>query len=489
MKQPNWKPALILSTSLFVIGSFAYWLQYSYKPKKETAEQDLKKPLAFAADTVQIAGFRLKTASSLIEAECSSLGQKTCKVGTTGEWKVTHPEKLAGDSESIRDFLNNLSTMNASETIDLSEETQEKRSKMLEEYGLNEAKRAEPGAEFLELRLEDGKKIAAWFGSAHPFEDKVYVAASTDGRMNDKKIFLIANFYRTSVFGKTLTSFRDKTIFKFDRHTIESFDAKTPQGTVRAAKSGGLWTVNGLPADDDRIMTILIALSQAKVKEFPAVDASKGARSLIRYTLRPKGAPELSLELLSKKGPKPNDAETHYLRTPSLQQVVEVEGNLKVQLDRSLSYLRRNLLLTLVEKAFVTRLKVEGKAYPAAVEFRQDGNVWTPVPAPNRLNGQMEKWDPEKLKTLLDQMATSHSPGIVAPAPGPKQDSVTITFGDEKNASKSRYEIYLARSPGAKKGTEKAFARDLNSPRNEAYELEDGLRNLVPFRPDSWKVK
>jgi hypothetical protein len=482
MKQPNWKPALILSTSLFVLGSFAYWLQYSHKPKKETAEQDQKKPIAFAADTTQIAGFRLKTASSLIEAECSSLAQKTCKVGTTGEWRVTHPEKLAGDAESIRDFLNNLSTMAASETVDLSEETPEKRSKMLEEYGLNEAKRSDPGVEFLELRLEDGKKIAAWFGTSHPFEDKVYVAASSDGVVNEKKIYLIANFYRTSVFGKTLTSFRDKTIFQFDRHAIESFDAKTPQGTIRAEKNGGIWTVNGLPADDDRIMTILIALSQAKVKEFPPADASKGARSLIRYTLRPKGAPELSLELLSKKGLKPDDTETVFLRTSSLQQTVEVEGNLKVQLDRSLSYLRRNLLLTQVEKAFVTRIKLEGKAYPAGLEFRQDGKTWVAVPAPN---GESGKWDVEKLKTLLDQMATSHSPGIRAPAPGPKKDPMTITIGDEKNPSKSRYEIYLV--GGA--GTEKAFARDLNSPRNEAYELETGLKNLVPFQPDSWKVK
>lgn len=480
MKQPNWKPALFLSTSLFVLGSFVYWLQFSHKPKKESAEQDQKRPLAFAAETAQVAGFRLKTASSLLEGECRSLAQKNCKVGTTGEWEVTHPEKLKGDAESIRDFLNNLSSMAASEVVDLSEESPEKRARMLEDYGLSESKRATPGMEFIELRMEDGKKLTAWFGAAHPFEDKVYVAATTDGVMNEKKIFLIANFYRTSVFGKTLTSFRDKTLFTFDRHAVDGFDAKTPQGRVSAVHANGLWTVNGLPADDDRINTLLIALSQAKVKEFPAADASKGARPAVHYSLRPQGAPPVEFDLLVKKGPKSGDSETVFLRTPLLPQTVEVEGNLKVQLDRSLAYLRRNLLLTQVEKTFATHFKLESKAWPAPLEFHHDGKAWI------QKSGE-GKYDGEKLKGLLDQMASSHSPAIKAPAPVGKGASVTITVGDDKNPGKSRYEIYLAKEKSSE--PEKAWARDLSLNRNEAYELEPALKNLVPFQPDSWKVK
>jgi hypothetical protein len=478
MKQPNWKPALILSTSLFVLGSFVYWLQFSHKPKKDQADQDQKRPLSFQAESEQISGFRMKNASALIEAECRTLAQKTCKVGTTGEWEVTHPEKLKGDAESIRDFLNNLSSMSASEVVDLSEETPEKRAKILEEYGLNEASRATPGMEFLELRLESGKKVAAWFGAAHPFEDKVYVAGSVDGNVNEKRIFLIANFYRTSVFGKTLTSFRDKTLLTFDRHQVEEIDAKTPQGSFRAVKQGGAWWVNQLPADDDRITTLLIALSQAKVKEFPAASAAQGAKPVIRYSIVPKGGKPLSLELWVKRGPKASDPETVYLRSPLLPQIVEVEGNLKVQLDRSLAYLRRNLLLTQVEKTFSNRFKLEGKAWALPVEFHHDGKTWIQQTGEGRLS---EKLDGEKLKGFLDQMASSHSPGMTSPAHGSKGESVRVTVGDEKNPSKFAYEIYVAK--------DKAWARDLNSKRNEAYELESALKNLVPFKPDSWKVK
>jgi hypothetical protein len=480
MKQPNWKPALLLSTSLFVLGSFVYWLQFSHKPKKESSEQDQKRPLAFQAETAQIAGFRLKTASALIEAECRSLAQKNCKVGTTGEWEVTHPEKLKGDADSIRDFLNNLSTMAASETVDLSEETPEKRSRMLEEYGLSEGKRATPGMEFVELRMEDGRKLTAWFGAAHPFDDKVYVASSTDGGVNEKKVFLIANFYRTSVFGKTLTSFRDKTLFTFDRHALEGFEAKTPQGRVSALHANGLWTVNGLPADDDRINTLLIALSQAKVKEFPDPASIQGAKSEIRYSIRPKGAKPFDFDLLVRKGPKSGDPETVYLKSAALPRMVEVEGNLKVQLDRSAVYLRRNLLLTQVEKTFATRFKIEGKAWPVPLEFHHDGKAWI------QKSGE-GKYDGEKLKGLLDQMASSHSPGVKTPAPGPRTDAVTLTIGDEKTPAKSRYEIYLTRGKSSESG--KAWAKDLNLNRNEAWELEAALKNLVPFQPDSWKVK
>jgi hypothetical protein len=70
---------------------------------------------------------------------------------------------------------------------------------------------------------------------------------------------------------------------------------------------------------------------------------------------------------------------------------------------------------------------------------------------------------------------------MTSPAPGSKGESVRVTVGDEKNPSKFAYEIYVAK--------DKAWARDLNSKRNEAYELESALKNLVPFKPDSWKVK
>lgn len=268
MKKPDWKPALILSGTVFVLGSFTYWLQFSHKPKKERADAQTKKPLAFAAETDQIAAFRIKSAKGLIEGKCESLAKKTCKVGSTADWTITYPETLKGDGDNIRDYLNNVSGMSAAETVSLVDETEEKRNSILDEYGLSDPKRTHLNTSFVELTLENGKKVTAWFGEDHPIGDKVFVASAVDGKITTDTIFLVANFYRSNLFDKGLTHFRDKTIFGFDRMEVDSFTAKIPSGKLEGKLTNGIWEINGMAADQDRVGTLLSSIAQARAKEF-----------------------------------------------------------------------------------------------------------------------------------------------------------------------------------------------------------------------------
>jgi hypothetical protein len=474
MKHPNWKPAFFLSATVLTLGSFTYWLQFSHKPKKEREDALLKKPLSFKAESIQISGFRIKSSSGVIEGKCESLAQKTCKVGSTAEWSLLYPEKLKGDSARIRDYLNNASGMSSTETLDLSEESEEKRSKLLDEYGLSDSKRTSMNASFIELTLEDGKKVTAWFGDTHPIGDKIFVASAENGVLNAKTIFLIANFYRNSLFEKNLTYFRDKNLFNFDRANFESFEIKGTHEKLSAKRVNGLWEINGMDADHDRVETVLSSVAQAEAKDFVDETALKGTKTELTFKGRMKDGSEVSFSLHSKsEGKKEDSKKSLYLKSSSLKSPVEIEPGFQVSVDKTLNHLRRNLLILASQKVTTSQIKLEGKNFAPAAEFTFDGKSWN-----EKAGGP--KMDVAKVPSLIDQLSSVHSPEIVSPAPKAADDSVVLTLGTREKSDLYRYQLYEVKN--------KAYARDLNSKRNEAFLLDEGLKKAFPFRPESWKM-
>jgi hypothetical protein len=480
MKQPNWKIPLVLAFTLLALGSFAYWLQYSHKPKSDRAGNQLKKPLALPSEDTQIVQFRIKSASGVIEGKCTSLEQKTCKASTLGEWMITYPHTIKGDAETIKDALTNATTMQATETIDLTEETPEKRKALIDEYGLSSDKRTRIGSEFIELTLEDGKKLAAWYGEPYPVGDKVFVGATENGNLNEKTIFIIANFYKT-IFEKGLTHFRDKTILSFNRSDITDIEAQTTSGKFEAHLDKGSWLINGKHGDYDRIETALSAISQLKAKEFPDPELVKGAKSVVKYDFKSK-TNSYSLELLEKtskpikiKGHEDIPGESHlYALATGMTEPVEVEAMIKSQIDKKVADLRVGILIGEAEKATATRLKFEGKGFTTALEFEYNGKAWV-----QKDSGP--KADLSHVAATLDTMAATRATDIVSPAPKVLGDTVTVSIGDEKNPTKSHYLVYSVKN--------KNYAKDLTQAADEAYEITATEKNAFPMSSDSWKAK
>jgi hypothetical protein len=471
MRHPSWKTPFILSALLLVSGSFAYWLQYSHKPKKERSDSLLKKPIPIAEER-QIRTIRIRDAASTLTLVCSSIEAKTCQANATGTWSITEPVNLPADPDHIRDLLSNLNSMSATETVDLSEDSPEKRDQLIEEYGLSQKRREGAGSESIEVTLEDGKRYAAWFGEPHPVGDKQFVGSTEDGKLNEKTVFLIGNFYKNNVLGKTVSWYRDKKLFSFSREGIDSFVLGGSSGKVSGQKKNGLWTVNGLEGDYERIETLLSSLVQARAKEFPASGELKGLKPGLKLSWNGSTGGG-SIEILTRTA-KGSGVTSYFLKSPLLKEWVEVDGNLNVQLDRSATYLRRNLLLTQGEKIALTGVRIEGKTYPQTLQFSFDGKGWV------QKSGE-PKVDTGKVRELLDLLAESHSPSITAPAPKVEGDAVILTLGDAQKADKHRFEFYSSKG--------RKWARITGSSRNEAFELESKLGNAFPFSPDSWKLK
>jgi len=479
MKQPDWKVPFILAGSLAVLGGFAYWLQYSHKPKQTKADTQLKKPIPLPSDDTQIIQFRIKSASGVIEGKCDSLSLKTCKVGAKGSWTITYPSNVKGDSDSIKDVLNNASTMLATDTIDLTDETPEKRKTLLDEYGLSEDKRTKIGAEFIELTIEGGKKLAAWFGEPYPLGDKVFVGSTSDGTLNDKTIFVIANFYK-GVFGKPFAYFRDKTVLEFNRSDIDEIKAQTSSGKFDAVLESGGWTINGKRADLERMNSLITAFAMLKAKDFVEKDALKGAHIVLRYELKSK-TNTYTVELFEKtskdikiKGHDSVPGESHlYVQASDLNQPVEVDTMFKTQVDKRPGELRYSLLLPASDKDTVTEVKFKGKGIPSEVDFQLNGKTWT-----QKDSG--EKVDPTHIAKLLDTLSSEHTVDVVTPAPSVGQDAITLELLDAKNAEKAHFVVYSVK--------DKVYAKDLSQSANEAYALGPQEKNNFPFDFASWKV-
>ncbi len=477
MKQPDWKVPLILSTTLVVFGTFAYWLQYSHKPKKEQLETQEKKPLALPSPAPQIAAIKIKSSKGLIEIKCDELAQKNCKPGAISAWTISYPGTLKADSENVKVIVNAASNLIAAETIDLTDETPEKRKHLLEEYGLSDAKRTDLAAQFIEFDLEGGKRLTAWFGTEHPVGDKTFVATAEDGQLRDKTIFLIANSFKNN-FDLTVSHFRDKTLFTFDRGAIESFEAKTPGGQISAKLDNGLWTVNGLSGDTENISTLFSSVASMKAKDFPQADVIKGLSPMFNYKLTGKqGSYTIALYQKTTKYPKPKNKlekqrpdETHqYVKVSGKDEVFEVDSSVFRSLDKKAKDFRQRTILAQVEKVTGTHAKLESKVFTPALELSLDAGKWV------QKSGAAV--NVESLQKLIDQLVLVKVQDFAPLAAQP--DPLTISLGDDKNPSKFHMKFYLVK--------DRLYAQDLNSKQKEALVLPDALKNALPFKLDAWK--
>jgi hypothetical protein len=179
MKQPNWKMPLILSLTLAICGTAVYWFEYSRKPKVEREKTTAKKPIPIADEDTQIVSFKVRGSKGVFEGRCLDRATKKCSSKNLGLWTI---QGIPADSENIKNFLTSVSGLLSTETIDLTEETAEKRTRMFEDYGLSATKRDEASTPMIEVTLDGGKKLTAWFGIEHPVGDKTFVASAVDGK-------------------------------------------------------------------------------------------------------------------------------------------------------------------------------------------------------------------------------------------------------------------------------------------------------------------
>ncbi len=491
----KWGKTLGLAASLLVLGSFAYWFEFSHKPKKEKSEEQAKKVLQLGEQSVDT--LSLIDSKNTFVFQCAESDQKLCKTNSTPKWKVLKPANLEADSTNVNSLLSAITNATPKDTVDLDEETPDKRVKLLKDYELDEQTRK--SARRVEIKLHDGKLLAVYLGSTHPIGDSIFSIAGEADKIDDKqvkKVSLLNAFLKTN-WEKDLTYWRNKKLFETSTHEIQGFSLKSEKGTVAGNKKDGTWTISGtsanlkgtgLSGDAEAIETILTAVTHINAKTFVSEDkasaeskaALKPAKLTTEFTFTPTAKAPKAEEPIRlafyeiKAKASPHSTEKLYLAVENQSPLYEIEKNSADKLKKSLAELRQAKLITSTERFSTKKIEISGGDLGnGKILLENKDGKWTQKDLPIEI-------DSNKVSALLDKLSGNrikefYSEGQI---PKGKEKGLHVTISDEKDQKKKHLIFWK---------TSTLTAIDETSARKEAFSVDSTIQDALPSKLEFFK--
>lgn len=493
--QPSWKMPLILAGSLAVLGPAFYWLEYSHKPKVE--EQAEKAKHLFQLTDRQVESIKLRSGATTYEFECKDVAQKLCKPGDNSKWELTAPTHLRGDDSSVNGLLSALNNLVPIESIDLGDETPQKRIALLSEYKLEAAARAPGGqAKLIELKFADGKSFRVYFGGAHPISDGIFAAAFMgDAPANEKlvgtTIDVIPSYFKAN-FDHDLTYWRDKRILSINASQVKRFELNGTHGLVSGTRKDSSWILGGdLPGDIENVDALLTAAAFLTAREFSAEskESPEGKKMLasatrfLTLTLYPEKAEDQVTLTLYRKGK--GDDSPIYVTATGRDAIYGLDGSANKRLDKSYSDLRLQKLMSSTDRFGTKRIEASGKSFgkaPLVVTQGKDGK-WSRAGGTGAFNG-------DRPGQLLERLSGNRIQAFLTgkDIPTGEKDGIRITFVDEKGGKLRDIAFWQVKAASLKQkvgpGSDQIYARDLLSPRPEAFRVDPQLKDALPWTAD-----
>ncbi len=499
---PSWKKQLILAATLFVAGSAAYWLEFKYKPKQEEKADSAKKVFAIGESSVEI--LVVKSGTRTYSFKCTDAAAGLCKPGSNAKWELTAPPEAKGlhaDDANVNALLSAVNNLNSTETIDLKDETPERRAALLKEYGLDPQARAATDSR----QLVAGP-TTAHLGLAHPIGEGIFAVAEQGGKIDDSKVFLVPSYFKTN-FEHDLTYWRDKKIVPFTGAEIASFELEGSKGKVSGVKKDGQWTLNGrLAGDFENIDSLLSAVAFIQARDFltdekelagtkkvlrlqiqqettkdpkDAKSAGKAPAPILITFFEKAAAVNAAVDKSKKKPGAPTSSGVKlFAKSSNLAQPVELERSVKERLDKSAQDLRLSKLLTSVERYSVRKIEFAGK--PLGAE-------------PLRVTNVEAKWlfedkkeaSRDKVQAFLEKISGNRIQEFMPEGkiPPGEDQGIRVTLADEKDPAKRRLVFWKG---GA--GQKDLYARDLASKRKEAYRVDPAISEDLPWNRDHFNA-
>jgi hypothetical protein len=486
MTHVNWRRPAALAAGLFILGSFAVWLEYGHKPKKEAQEEQSKRFMNLK--DVSIATFTIHGNGMTYSFKCADPEGKLCKPGDAAKWDLTTPMKVRADDSNVNILVSAISNLNYNDTIDLSSDTPEKRAALLKEYKLDKAFRESIEAKRIDVTTQKGEHIVAYIGDLHPIGESLFALRDSD----ENKVYLIPNYFKAN-FEHPLDQWRDKKLLTIASHEIDSFELKDTKKTIKASRAGAQWTIsdgskNGeLAGDMELIDNVLSAITYLNAKSFvaenkkapAALKALQGASTVLTVKLQPskkageKESPApIVMTMLEKKKPGKKPETTLYATISSIDPLVEIETSAKGRINKELKDLRLSKLITSMERFTAKKLELTGKDMGATpVILSNEDSKWL-------LQPDKKEAKADKVQTFLDKLSTAKIKEFLTGSAIPKgqETGITLTLSDEKAESKRKI-VYW-------KNGDKVYARDLLSKRNEAFLMDGDLKDSLPWSRD-----
>ena len=503
----SWRKQLILALVLFGLGSVAYWLEYKHKPEKETqAEADKK---VFSLKNVPVQTLVLRNGASSVALQCLDMGAKLCKAGDTSKWELNAPLKLKADDANVNSLLSTLNNLSASDTIDLKEETTDKRNALLRDYGLNADARKQTSAREVELSLPSGA-VTLYLGATHPIGEGIFALLQKDGKIDESKVLIIPSYFKSSL-DHDLTYWRDKKVLALAAREVDGFHLQGPKGDIEGHRKDGQWNLKskkeefaGDPENIDSLLTGVTFISATSFASDSKTDAKakaalKGAKKILSLTLnREKGsaaqAPApVTLTIFEKTDPskpKPKPIKGKPLpRTPpgklyatvsSQDPLYQLEANAKDRLDKSIKDLRLAKLITSMERFTAKKLVFSGKPMgDSPLTLEQVDGKWVKDPGKTEVSTEVSN---DKVQSLLDKLSGNRIKDFVSGKAIPKGEAggVHLTLGDDKNAAEKKLVFW--------KDSGRLYGRDLGAKSRDAFLIDSTIQDGLPWNRDFFNV-
>ncbi|MBI4925447.1 MAG: DUF4340 domain-containing protein [Bdellovibrio sp.] len=498
MTKLNWTKPLILAVVLIVISSVAYWLVNTHKPEHEQKEEDAKKVVKIK-DT-QLESIKVVVAEKQFVFKCLDLqnkANKLCKPSDQSKWELVEPLKTNGDSANVNSFLSSLQYLSSQSTIDLSTESEEKRKSLLKEYKLDKETRQGHQAKYVETKAAGGETQIIYFGETHPMGDAIFTLTNND----EKKVYLVPTYFKNN-FDHDLTYWRDKKLFSLSNSEIQKFELKSDKSHIIGERKDGQWALTSLekgkseelPGDPDQVDSLLNGITFLNAKQFisekkddaKSKDALKGVPLIATFTLtgtkegekEKKTTPTVVSIAVYEKTKKETSLKTEaiYTAVSNLDPLFELDTSAKGKFEKTLKDLRLTKLITNMERYQIKNIEVTGSVLgDKKISLHQKEAKCKALSELKELNKEI---DNDKVNSLLDKLSSTKIKDFLKSTeiPTGAHEGINLSFGDEKTQGKRKFLFW--------KKDDKLYARDLISKRQEAFLVENTLKDTLPWKID-----
>jgi hypothetical protein len=305
----------------------------------------------------------------------SPTGQVVAAAGLKGadDWQLTAPLASGADRDAIATMLEKLRSAKIKEFVTDA-------PKSLAEYGLDRPARLSLGVGEEASRTTRTLR----FGKAVP--DKKAVFAQREGEAG----VLLVDEELWKAIPTSAVAFRDKSVFAYDRATVERVELESPKGKVTLALQDGKWRITApvaLRADESAMSQVLFKARDLRARDFVAEDAKRLApygldKPQIRLSVWEKGAKEPKALLLAPGREKDRAYAT--MLGGGNAGVTAVDATALQDLARGVTDLRDRSLAEAFDTKDVTRVTIQRPSVTLTLDRTGSGEEDWQLAAPKK---------------------------------------------------------------------------------------------------------
>jgi hypothetical protein len=274
----------------------------------------------------------------------------------SGNWKITSPNSLIGDADSISTILYALSPLETDRVI-------EEKAADLKAYGL-----AEPAVE-VSATGKDGNPRKLLVGDDVPTGGSAYAMLT-----GDQRVFLISSSAKTN-FDKGLKDLRDKRLLPVDFNNISKIEIVSPKLNLAFSSANGQWLLQvpkDVRGDTSKLEGVVEKLRLATMDpSAPDADMKKAAASFST------GKPIATVNATDASGSQElqvrKSKDDYYAKTTAMEGAFKVTKELGEAIDKNLDDFREKRLFDFAES---NPEKIEMHSGPKSYFLTRNGEDW-----------------------------------------------------------------------------------------------------------------